>query len=421
LRDLVRRLATHLAIALLAVTIAGPIDLLSAPPARAADAVPTESPDPAASATPDPTPEPGAEETAPPTPPPDPAPTPTPEASESPTAAPDASAQPTSTLDPTPSPEPTPSPDPTPSPTPTPPPFGSFTSPAAGPELAGVAGPVTVRWMESVPVTNRVLSQYFAPARAESCTGVTWTRAWSRSVATTSATVRSHVRGICYRYALAATVIGGGPAPAVQSGVVRVAGRWSGIFDVYRSSAFSTQLRWYWCVPASIQAMLNIIKGTSDHSWSNQYRYYKYGRPRRARLFSSLGLDPQSWMLTLNRYGGDGYRVVTSTNLASLIKYAARRNRLTGKPVGLLVARGGHAWVMTGFKSTADPAVTSNYRVTAIRTMGPLWPRQRYRNGYFDSPPGKYFSMATVPYFYGRYRDRLGRTPWDGRYVIISP
>jgi hypothetical protein len=284
-----------------------------------------------------------------------------------------------------------------------------------------VAGPVTVRWIESVPVTNRVLSQYYAPARAESCTGVTWTRAWSRAVATTSATVRSHVRGICYRYALAATAIGSGPAPTVHSGVVRVPGRWSGIFDVYRWSAFSTQLRWYWCVPASIQGMLNIIKGTSDHSWSNQYRYYKYGRPRRARLFSSLGLDPQSWMLTINRYGGDGYRIVTSTNLTALIKYAARRNRLTGKPVGLLVARGGHAWVMTGFKSTADPAVTSNYRVTAIRTMGPLWPRQRYRNGYFDSPPGKYFSMATVPYFYGRYRDRLGRTPWDGRYVIISP
>jgi hypothetical protein len=76
---------------------------------------------------------------------------------------------------------------------------------------------------------------------------------------------------------------------------------------------------------------------------------------------------------------------------------------------------------MTGFKATADPALTTNYRVTAIRTMGPLWPRQRYRNRYFDSPPGKYFSMTTVPYLYGRYRDRLGRTPWDGRYVIIAP
>ena len=58
--------------------------------------------------------------------------------------------------------------------------------------------------------------------------------------------------------------------------------------------------------------MLNLIHGRSDQSWGNQYTYYTYGRPRRARNFPSLGLDPQSWMLTLNRYGGGDYRVVTS-------------------------------------------------------------------------------------------------------------
>ena len=86
-------------------------------------------------------------------------------------------------------------------------------------------------------------------------------------------------------------------------------------------------------------------------------------------------------MLTLNRYGGGDYRIVTSSDLGVLMRYAAKRNRLTGKPVGLLVARGGHAWVMTGFQATADPALTSNYRLTYIKTMGPLWPKQKYRNG----------------------------------------
>ena len=54
------------------------------------------------------------------------------------------------------------------------------------------------------------------------------------------------------------------------------------------------------------------------------------------------------------------------------MRYAAKRNRLTGKPVGLLVARGGHAWVMTGFQATADPALTSNYRLTYIKTRAPV-------------------------------------------------
>jgi hypothetical protein len=53
--------------------------------------------------------------------------------------------------------------------------------------------------------------------------------------------------------------------------------------------------------------------------------------------------------------------------------------------------------------------------------MGPLWPRQRYRNGYFDSPPGTWFGMDRMAALYGRYYDNLGRTPWTGKYVIISP
>ena len=276
-------------------------------------------------------------------------------------------------------------------------------------------------WTETTTVTNRALRQYYAGAKGDSCDGVTWVRAWTRVVSSGSARVGKLVPGICYKHTLTATEVGTGTPMRIESGVVRIPGRWYGAFDLYRYSAFSTQKRWYWCVPASVQMMLNLIHGKSDRSWSNQYKYYTYGRPRRARKFPSLGLDPQSWMLTLNRYGGGDYRVVTSSDLGVLMRYAAKRNRLTGKPVGLLVARGGHAWVMTGFQATADPALTSNYRLTSIKTMGPLWPMQKYRNRYFNSPPGAWFSMSRVPLFYGRYRDSDGRTPWDGKYVIISP
>ncbi len=411
-----RPFAARLTILFLALAVAGPIDLLTATPVAAADASPAASEEPA-TAEPTPTPSPS------PTPTPDavasPTPTPTPDDTEEPAASPTPTPGPTAT--PTPDPSPTPDPTPTPAPSPTPTPFGRFTSPAAGPERPASAGATTVTWTESAAVTNRTLRQYYGAAVSGRCTGVTWARAWTRAVASRTATVRKLVPGICYRYTLTASTIGTGSVVSVNSGVVRVPGSWTGTFDLYRGSAFATQLRWYWCVPASVQMMLNLINGQSDHSWTNQSRYYLYGRPRRARLFSSNGLDPQSWMLTLNRFGGGDYRVVTSTNLWLLMRYAARRNRLTGKPVGLLVARGGHAWVMTGFKATGDPAISSSYRLTSIRTMGPLWPRQRYRNRFFDSPPGAWFSIATVSTFYGRYRDRLGSTPWDGKYVIVAP
>jgi hypothetical protein len=285
----------------------------------------------------------------------------------------------------------------------------------------GEAGAATVRWTETAVVTNRTLRQYYANAGTGSCSGVTWIHAWTRAVATPAATVRNMVRGVCYRYTVTATAIGTGTVSVITSGVVRVPGLWPGTFDLFRSSAFSTQQRWYWCVPASVQMMLNLINGTSDRSWTNQYRYYVYGRPRRYLLNGSRGLDPKSWTETLNRYGGGDYRVVTSTNLGLLLRYAARRNRLTGKPVGLLVARGGHAWVMTGFRATADPALTGSYQLVSIRTMGPLWPKQQYRNGYYDSPPGTSFRMDRMAALYGRYYDELGWTPWTGKYVIISP
>ena len=270
-------------------------------------------------------------------------------------------------------------------------------------------------------MANRTLRQYYANATTGHCSGVTWTLGFTRAVANPTVTVRNMVRGVCYRYTVSATAIGTGTEMQISSGVVRVPGSWAGTFDLYRSTAFSTQKRWYWCVPASVEMMLNLINGTSTRSWTNQNRYYLYGRPRRYLLNGSLGLDPKSWTETLNRFGGGDYRVVTSTNLGLLLRYAARRNRLTGKPVGLLVARGGHAWVMTGFRSTADPALTGNYQLTSVRTMGPLWPMQRYRNRYFDSPPGAWFGMSGMAALYGRYYDELGWTPWTGKYVIISP
>ena len=66
-------------------------------------------------------------------------------------------------------------------------------------------------------------------------------------------------------------------------------------------------------------------------------------------------------------------------------------------------------------------ALTGNYRLISVRTMGPLWPKQQYRNRYFDSPPGASFGMERMAALYGRYYDSLGRTPWTGKYVIISP
>jgi hypothetical protein len=97
-----------------------------------------------------------------------------------------------------------------------------------------------------------------------------------------------------------------------------------------------------------------------------------------------------------------------------------KRMRLTGKPVGLLVGAGSHAWVLNGFTATADPAMTDRYSVTSVSVMGPLWPRQVSRYGYFDLAPNTRLSIAAFANVLTRYHDKI-RTVWDGHYVVVLP
>jgi hypothetical protein len=53
---------------------------------------------------------------------------------------------------------------------------------------------------------------------------------------------------------------------------------------------------------------------------------------------------------------------------------AARAMRDTNRPVGLLMWRGRHAWVMAGFTASADPRLTDDFDVTHVVVLDPLYP-----------------------------------------------
>src|SRR4029077_8433600 len=74
---------------------------------------------------------------------------------------------------------------------------------------------------------------------------------------------------------------------------------------------------------------------------------------------------------------------------------AAFRIGAPAKPVGLLMWAGRHAWVMSGFEATADPARTSDFRVTRAIVLDPLYPYGSSRRG--ASPrPREAVSVATL-------------------------
>ncbi|MFI5262015.1 MAG: hypothetical protein ACHQZR_05640 [Candidatus Limnocylindrales bacterium] len=198
--------------------------------------------------------------------------------------------------------------------------------------------------------------------------------------------------------------------------VQRTPTHWTGGLELYRASAFTSQPNDYTCVPTSVQMMLNLITGASNHSASQITSFYAWGRAHNAYHYSTAGLDPASWAGLLTANGGGTYRDVSYTSYDEALRGAVTAFRATGKPVGLLVDHGHHAWVMSGFTATADP-LGSPFRVTGVTIMGPLYPSQSH--GY-DPRPGTHFTAAQLAGYLTPYTEAFP-VRWTGDYVIVAP
>ena len=124
---------------------------------------------------------------------------------------------------------------------------------------------------------------------------------------------------------------------------------------------------------------------------------------------------------TLNELGLGPYVVTSEPTRDRAITTAARALRLTGRPVGLLIWRGAHAWVMSGFEGTADPALSVDFAVTHIRVRI-RGIRGRARSGV----QGRYLisriAASKLDDDFLRWRRPTVRYPEkDGRFVLVLP
>ena len=195
---------------------------------------------------------------------------------------------------------------------------------------------------------------------------------------------------------------------------------WAGGMDLYRSSAFSTQQTWLWCTAADVQIMRNLVDHEADHSRASQARYFTYMRAHdHYAMPVSDGTEPSGWAAGLRRYVDGRYQVVQSTSFDAALRSAVTSLRKTSRPVGLLVAHGDHAWVLTGFTATADPARTSHFTITSVRVSGPLWGLQSRSYGY-DMRPDTRLTPAQLRGFFTPWHYARIRMAWEGRWVSIQ-
>jgi hypothetical protein len=153
------------------------------------------------------------------------------------------------------------------------------------------------------------------------------------------------------------------PAPRARPYAVNLATR----------SDFAAQYTFEWCVGASVMMARSIITGGGSESRRTQRRYWEMARER--TIGSPYGgANPVGWAATLTDLDLGAYRLVSLPTFDEAVTRAAKAIVQTGRPVGLVMWAGRHAWVMTGFEATANPRRRDDARVTRIRVMDPLHP-----------------------------------------------
>ena len=165
------------------------------------------------------------------------------------------------------------------------------------------------------------------------------------------------------------------PAPVPQAFAV----------DLYQEGDFVPQYTFNWCVAASIQMAHNLIDATGGGTWADRAQQGDLWEMARARSSNSFnGANPFGWAQVLTETGMGPYTVVSIADYGNALRTAARAMADTGRPVGLVMWSGRHAWVMSGFESVGDPAQFPEFSVTGIRVLDPLHP---YGSGQWGPSP----------------------------------
>ena len=142
--------------------------------------------------------------------------------------------------------------------------------------------------------------------------------------------------------------------------------------NLARRADFVAQYTFEWCVGASLQMAMNMSTDQQRTSRKDQGDLWAMARDRSSSPFG--GANPRGWTAALNDLGVGPYELVSLPTYEAALTTAAEAIRATRRPVGLVMWRGRHAWVMSGFEASADPRATDDFEVTGIRVHDPLYP-----------------------------------------------
>ena len=179
-----------------------------------------------------------------------------------------------------------------------------------------------------------------------------------------------------------------------------------------------SQYTFDWCVGASIQMTLAMTGRSDDMSRDRQQRLWEMARDTSFSPFG--GANPIGWVATLNELGVGPYEMVSEPSLEAALRRAARAIVETSRPVGLVMWRGRHAWVMSGFESLGDPRTRADFRITGVNVLDPLHPHGNARWGPSPAPN----ELVTPEVVGAQFVARTGglvQLPVAPGYILVLP
>jgi hypothetical protein len=185
--------------------------------------------------------------------------------------------------------------------------------------------------------------------------------------------------------------------------------------ELYFAAGYERQVDGRTCTAAATAMMLNFI-ARRDLNLGQLY-ILRWAQARDALVNSvQRGSDPLGWARAATYFSSRTGKPTTYAweaygGAKTALRRAARQIAVTSKPVGLLVAHGTHAMVMTGFTASANPAKTDSYTLYSITVSDPLGTPHRAYDAR-ATPLNSYLQTDATPWY---------DQQWYGRYIVIVP
>ena len=189
--------------------------------------------------------------------------------------------------------------------------------------------------------------------------------------------------------------------------------------NLYRQGDFVSQVTKEQCMPAAMQIMLNIIRPKDNRTAAFQKQLDTLAQ--KLSHMANGGSEPRGWAAGLAQMGGGKYKVEVAPSRTKAILRAVTAMRATGRPVGLLVWRGAHSWVLHGYEATADPRSGKPFTVTHLYVSDPWYPRISSIWGPSRGPNAR-ITPKQLEEDYLPWKRPTGRYPgMDGQFVLVIP